>query len=68
MIGWVAGTQIETDSDIRQLAPQSIPAVRELNRLQDATGVSGELDVQRQAPDLTDPATLLWMAGSSTGC
>ena len=56
------GTQIETVSDIRSLAPQSLPAVRDLNELQDATGVSGELDVSVQAPDLTDPATIRWMA------
>jgi uncharacterized protein len=62
-IGWGAGTQIETQSDIRELAPQSIDAVRDLNRLQDATGVSGELDVRVTAPDLTDPATIRWMAG-----
>jgi predicted RND superfamily exporter protein len=62
VVGWALGTQIETQSDIRQLAPQSIQAVRELNRLQDATGVSGELDVKVEAPDLTDPATLTWMA------
>ncbi|MFI5028353.1 MAG: MMPL family transporter, partial [Solirubrobacterales bacterium] len=62
VVGWGVGTQIETQSDIRSLAPQSIEAVRELNRLQDATGVSGELDVKVGAPDLTDPATLLWMA------
>jgi uncharacterized protein len=61
-MGWGVGTQIETQSDIRQLAPQSIEAVRDLNRLQDATGVSGELDVKVEAPDLTDPATLEWMA------
>ena len=41
VIGWGVGTQIETQSDIRELAPQSIEAVRDLNRLQDATGVSG---------------------------
>jgi predicted RND superfamily exporter protein len=63
IVGWGLGTQIETQSDIRQLAPQSISAVRELNRLQETTGVSGELDVKVEAPDLTDPATLLWMAG-----
>ncbi len=61
-IGWVAGTQIETVSDIRSLAPQSLPAVRDLTRVQDATGVSGELDVSVQAPDLADPATIRWMA------
>ena len=52
------GTQIETVSDVRELAPQSIREVRDLNELQDATGVSGELDVRVEAPDLTDPATL----------
>ena len=50
-------------SDIRALAPQSLPAPsQDLNRVQDATGVSGELDVSVEAPDLTDPATIRWMA------
>jgi len=61
-IGWVAGTQIETVSDIRSLAPQSLPAVRDLTRVQEATGVSGELEVSVRAPDLADPATIRWMA------
>jgi uncharacterized protein len=63
VIGWAAGTQIETVSDIRSLAPQNIKAVEGLNELQDTTGVSGELDVSIHAPDLTDPATIEWMAG-----
>jgi hydrophobe/amphiphile efflux-3 (HAE3) family protein len=63
VIGWGLGTQVETQSDIRKLAPQSITAVRELNELQDATGVSGQVDVLVHAPDMTDPATLRWMAG-----
>jgi hydrophobe/amphiphile efflux-3 (HAE3) family protein len=60
--GWGAGTQIETVSDIRSLAPQTLPAVRDLTTLQDTTGVSGELDVSVEAPDLSDPATIAWMA------
>jgi uncharacterized protein len=63
VVGWAAGTQVETVSDIRSLAPQNIRAVEGLNELQDTTGVSGELDVRVQAPDLTDPATIEWMAG-----
>ncbi|HET9153328.1 MAG TPA: MMPL family transporter [Solirubrobacterales bacterium] len=63
LIGWVAGTQVETVSDIRSLAPQNIKAVEGLNELQDTTGVSGELDVSIHAPDFTDPATIEWMAG-----
>jgi hydrophobe/amphiphile efflux-3 (HAE3) family protein len=62
VVGWGVGTQVESVSDVRELAPQSIREVRDLNELQDATGVSGELDVRIEAPDLTDPATLRWMA------
>jgi predicted RND superfamily exporter protein len=62
-MGWAAGTQVETVSDIRELAPQNIEAVEGLNELQETTGVSGELDVSITAPDLTDPETVEWMAG-----
>jgi hydrophobe/amphiphile efflux-3 (HAE3) family protein len=61
--GWALGTQVGTVSDVRELAPQDLPAVERLNELQDATGVSGELDASIEAPDLTDPATIEWMAG-----
>ena len=63
VMGWAAGTRVETVSDIRELAPQNIEAVEGLNELQETTGVSGELDVSIEAPDLTDPATVAWMAG-----
>jgi uncharacterized protein len=63
VMGWAAGTRVETVSDIRELAPQSIEAVEGLNELQETTGVSGELDVSIRAPDLSDPATIEWMAG-----
>lgn len=63
VVGWGVGTQIETTSDIRELAPQDVQAVRELNTLQDVTGVSGQIDVKVSAPDLTDPETLRWMSG-----
>ncbi len=62
LAGWIAGTQVGTVSDIRSLAPRSLPAVRDLTDLQDATGVSGELDVSVEAPDFADPATIEWMA------
>ena len=62
VIGWGAGTQIETQTDIQELAPQSIDAVKELNELQEATGVSGGADVRVSAADLTEPATIEWMA------
>jgi hydrophobe/amphiphile efflux-3 (HAE3) family protein len=61
--GWIAGTRVDTVSDIRELAPQSIKAVEGLNELQDTTGVSGSLDVLIEADDLTDPEVVEWMAG-----
>lgn len=63
VVGWAAGTQVETVSDIRSLAPQNIKAVEGLNELQETTGVSGELDVSIHASAFTDPATIEWMAG-----
>lgn len=63
IMGWAAGTRVETVSDIRELAPQNIKAVEGLNELQETTGVSGELDVSITAPDFTDPETIEWMAG-----
>jgi hydrophobe/amphiphile efflux-3 (HAE3) family protein len=63
VMGWAAGTRVDTVTDIRELAPQSVKAVEGLNELQDTTGVSGELDVSIEAEDLTDPETVEWMAG-----
>ncbi|HEU5142201.1 MAG TPA: MMPL family transporter [Solirubrobacterales bacterium] len=62
ILGWGVGTQVETVSDIRELAPQDVAAVEDLNEVQELTGVSGELDVAITADDLTDPDTLEWMA------
>lgn len=62
MLGWGLGTQIGTVTDIRDLAPQGLREVRDLNAVQDATGVSGQLQVAVEAPDLSDPATIRWMA------
>ncbi len=62
IIGWGVGTQVETTADINSLAPQNVAAVQNLNELQDTTGASGAIDVSIEAPDLTDPATIEWMA------
>jgi hydrophobe/amphiphile efflux-3 (HAE3) family protein len=59
--GWVAGTRIETISDVRQLVPQDLAEVRNLDDLQQTTGVSGELDVSVQTSDMTNPALVKWM-------
>jgi uncharacterized protein len=62
VIGWGAGTQIDTVSDVQSLGPQGLREIKNLERVQDATGVAGQLEVAIEAPDLSDPATIEWMA------
>jgi hydrophobe/amphiphile efflux-3 (HAE3) family protein len=60
-IGWIADTQIAVESDVRQLVPQDLAALRDVNQLEDATGVSGEIDVTVHGA-VTSPAAIKWMA------
>jgi hypothetical protein len=62
-IGWGVGTQIDTVSEVRQLAPHNLRQVENLNTFEEATGTTGDLEILVEAPDLTDPATIEWMAG-----
>jgi hydrophobe/amphiphile efflux-3 (HAE3) family protein len=60
-LGWVADTQTEVISDVRELVPRDLQALKDVNVLQDATGVSGEIDVTLHGDDLTDPKVIQWM-------
>jgi hydrophobe/amphiphile efflux-3 (HAE3) family protein len=62
LIGWGVGTQISTTSEVRQLAPRNLAAVEDLNTFESATGTTGSMEVLIEAPDLTSPATIEWMA------
>ena len=59
--GWAVDSQTEVVSDVRQLVPRDLPAVQDLNTLQESTGVSGEIDVIVRGEDLTEPAVVQWM-------
>jgi predicted RND superfamily exporter protein len=60
LLGWVADTQIAVESDVRQLVPQDLQALRDVNQLETATGVSGEIDVTVHGA-VTTPAAIKWM-------
>ena len=62
VIGWGVGTQTAVVSDVRELVPQDLPALQSVDALQDATGVSGEVDVIVRGDDVTTPEALGWMA------
>ncbi len=61
VVGWGVGTRIPVISDIRQLVPQDLPALQNVDQLEQATGISGLTYVTVTAPDLTDPAVISWM-------
>ena len=62
-IGWGVGTQIDTVSEVRQLAPHDLGAVKDLNSFEQTTGTTGNLEVLVESDRLTDPVTIEWMAG-----
>jgi len=62
VVGWLLDTQTEVVSDVRELVPQDLPALQDLNTLQEATGVSGQIDVTLRGDNLTEPAVIDWMA------
>jgi hydrophobe/amphiphile efflux-3 (HAE3) family protein len=67
IVGWAVDTQSEVSSDVRELVPQDLQALQDVNELQDATGVSGEINVTVRANDITDPKVLRWMTRFQSG-
>ena len=62
VLGWIADTQTTVVSDIRQLVPAGMPALQDLDRLQDRTASSGEIDVLVEGRDVATPQVVRWMA------
>ncbi|MEA2435697.1 MAG: uncharacterized protein QOF65_253 [Thermoleophilaceae bacterium] len=60
VVGWIADTQIPIQSDVRQLVPENLPALRDVNQLEKATGVSGEIDVTVHGA-VTSPTAIKWL-------
>jgi hydrophobe/amphiphile efflux-3 (HAE3) family protein len=61
LAGWAVDSQTKVVTDIRELVPRDLPAVRDLVTLQDETDVAGEIDVIVEGDDLTDPKVITWM-------
>jgi uncharacterized protein len=58
--GWVASAGTGVETDIRDLAPPNLKALKDLNELEDETGISGDVNVTITAQDPTDPAVISW--------
>lgn len=61
IIGWICGLASPVTTDIQQLVPGSLGAVKDAKEFQKLAGTSGEVDVLVQAKDVSDPKTLKWM-------
>jgi uncharacterized protein len=61
VVGLALDTQSRVVSDVRELVPQDLQALKDVNTLQEETGVSGEIDVTIRADDITDPKVIAWM-------
>ena len=61
VVGLALDTQSEVVSDVRELVPRDLQALRDVTELQDETGVAGEIDVTVRAEDITDPEVIAWM-------
>jgi uncharacterized protein len=67
VVGLALDTQSEVVSDVRELVPQDLQELRDVNALQEETGVSGEIDVTVRADDITAPAVIAWMTRFQAG-
>src|ERR671923_107966 len=65
--GLALDTRSEVVSDVRELVPQDLQALRDVDALQEETGVSGEIDVTVRADDITRPAVVRWMTRFQDG-
>ena len=67
LAGLAVDSQTKVSSDLRELVPQDLRGARDLDALQRATGVAGEIDVVVEGADLTDPAVVTWMRDYQAG-
>jgi uncharacterized protein len=61
--GWVASAGTGVQTDIRDLAPPHLAALKDLNELEKQTGISGDVNVTIRAQDPTSPAVISWAEG-----
>jgi uncharacterized protein len=66
LLGWGLDTRTHVESDLQRLVPSN-GALADLQSLQKATGVGGEIDVVVSSDKLTDPSVVKWMAGYQDG-
>jgi predicted RND superfamily exporter protein len=61
-LGWALDTQTHVETNIEKLVPQSMASLRNLDALERASGVGGEIDLMVAGKRIATPATIEWMS------
>jgi hydrophobe/amphiphile efflux-3 (HAE3) family protein len=61
-LGWGLDTQTHVETNLEKLVPQSLASLRNLDALERASGVGGEIDLMVSAKNLATPAVVEWMS------
>jgi uncharacterized protein len=61
-LGWGLDTQTRVETDIAKLVPQDMQSLSNLNTLERASGVGGEIDMTISGNNLIKPKTIEWMS------
>lgn len=60
-LGWGLDTQTRVETNLEKLVPQGMASLRNLNALERASGVGGEIDLMVSGQNLATPAVIEWM-------
>jgi predicted RND superfamily exporter protein len=60
-LGWALDTQTHVQSNLEKLVPQSMTSLRNLDALERASGVGGEIDLMVSGRNVATPAGIEWM-------
>ena len=61
VLGWGLDTQTHVETNLEKLVPQSLPSLRSLDALENASGVGGEIDLMVTGKNVASPKTIEWM-------
>jgi uncharacterized protein len=61
-LGWGLDTQTHVETNLEKLVPQNLASLRNLDALERASGVGGEIDLEVSGANLATPAAIEWMS------
>jgi uncharacterized protein len=61
-LGWALDTQTHVETNLEKLVPQNMASLRNLDALERASGVGGEIDLTVSGENVATPAVIEWMS------